>query len=100
MNHDFTYLHDCVSCPREDVDALIECIDNAIDITRRTFLRHVSKDRLDDHADSMGYETHPSRGLTMAADWHITYHRSRFKGKLCYFFKWSGIEHLYIRRRP
>ena len=95
----YKYLHDCVSCPRVDIVALIECIDNAIDITRRTFLKHVDRRDLDDHADSMGYELHPSRGLTMAADWAITYHRSTFKGSRCYYFQWSGIEHLFVEKQ-
>lgn len=92
------YLHDCVSCPDDNVAALINCIDTSIAVTRRTFLRHVCKRDLDDHADSMGYALHPAHGLTMSADPSITYHKSTFKGAVCYFFTWSGIEHLFTKQ--
>jgi hypothetical protein len=90
------YLHDCVSCPPEDVDELINLVDYSKKISRRVFMYRVDRQALEDHAESLGYALHYKQGMTMAADRHITYHRGRFKGKQCYYFVWSGMEHLFV----
>jgi len=74
-------------------------IDDKIEITRRTFLRHVDTDSLVAIAENMGYERHPSRGLTMASDWHIGYYRSKYRGKRVYFFVHSHIEYIFVPER-
>jgi len=86
---------DCVSCPSSDANELNRMIDDARDITRATFCRHACgpcRERLE---QSLGYERHPARGLTAAGDWHISYHRSTWKGRRCYYFVWSAIEHIF-----
>jgi hypothetical protein len=89
----------CVSWPKRDVDeGLIPMIDNAIDITRRTFLKHVNREEMKEIEQQLGYASHKSKGLTMADDWHISYHRSKLHGKTVYFFTWSGIEHVFTSR--
>jgi hypothetical protein len=74
------------------VPDLSAMIDAAKDITRRTFIRHCD---VSDIAAALGYEEHPKRGLTMAADWSISYHRSSYRGARVYFFCWSHIEHVF-----
>jgi len=74
---------------------LIDMIDNAIDITRETFLKHVNRDSLRDVEASLGYEPHPSQGLTMAGDYHVSYHRGKLYGKVAYFFNHSSIEFIF-----
>lgn len=34
-------------------------------------------------------------GLTMAGDYHVTYYKSRFKGRRCVGFDWSRIDHIF-----
>lgn len=87
-----TFQTDCVSSSTEAVTAML---DKERPITRRTFLRHVDRDNLRRIEADLGYERHPSRGLTMAGDWHVSYGKSFFLGRPCVFFAWSAIEHIF-----
>ena len=69
---------------------------SAIKITRRTFLKHVDRNDLECIEGGLGYEKDPRKGLTMAADYCVSYHRSKFEGKPCYYFQWSRIEHIFV----
>ena len=93
----YTYYNNCVNWPRKDVPDLIDLVDEAIDITRQTFLAHVDRDDLRQVEEELGYALHPKQGLTMAGDYHVGYYRSKYRGKRRYFFKWSGIEYVFSR---
>lgn len=86
------FLQTCVNTPADEVDDLYAMIDGADTISRRTFLKHVDRDELRREEQRLGY----GRGLPMSRDWHITYHRSTWKGRPAYFFCWSAIEHIFI----
>jgi hypothetical protein len=90
------FLTTCVNCHGEDVLRLDAMIDQATEITRRTFLKYVDLDELREIEVELRYETHPSRGLTMAGDWHVSYHKSKWGEKPCVYFQWSGIEHIFV----
>lgn len=93
----YRYLNCCVAMAPADVPALSRMIADARDVTRRTFLQHVDRDEQRDLEAQLGYVGHPKQGLTMAGDWHVSYHRSEWKGERCYFFRWSHIEHYFVR---
>ena len=94
----YHFYSDCVSWPERDVhEGLIPMIDDAIDITRRTFLKHVDREEMKEIEQALGYASHHKQNLTMAADWHVSYHRSKLHGKTVYFFTWSGIEHVFTK---
>jgi hypothetical protein len=84
------YLTNCVN---SDGDAINAMIDAARQISRRTFLRYVDRDSLRDIERQLGYS---ARGLRMANDWHVTYHRSTFNGRPCCYFVHSAIEYLVV----
>lgn len=93
-----TYHNNCVGWPKHDVHAeggLCEMIDRAIDITRNTFLKHVNREGLQNLEESLGYDKHPKQGLTMAGDFHVSYHRSKLHGETVYFLKHSAIEYVF-----
>lgn len=95
----YSFHCDCVSWPPEDVHSkggLSDMVDTEIDITRRTFLKHVDKEDLAELARSLGYEEHHTRGLTMANDWCISYHGGILHGKRCYYFRHSSIEYVFL----
>lgn len=95
----YHYYTNCVNWPRGDVDkpgGLRDLIDGRREISRRTFLRHVERADLAELADGLAYASHPSRGLTMAADWHIEYFRSRLHGATVYGFRHSAIEYVFV----
>jgi hypothetical protein len=92
------FIGNCVGWPESDVHAdggLCDMIAEASDITRATFLRHVGRDNLAPIAAGLGYVEHAKQGLTMAGDYHVSYHRSRLHGKRVYFFKHSAIEFVF-----
>lgn len=94
----YHYLNNCVNWPRYDVHrkgGLCDLIDDRIDISRRTFLQHVDREQLRELEQDLGYADHHRRGLTMAADWHVSYHRSKWHGKTVYLFRHSGIEYVF-----
>ena len=86
------YLSDCVGWPRGKVDHLNEMIDDAMDVTRRTFLKHVDRDELAALEAYLGY----TRDFHMASDWHVSYHRSKLCGFTVYYFRQSAIEYVFI----
>lgn len=100
-NRPYYFYFDCVSWPSNDVHCeggLVDLIDEAITITRKTFMSHVDRDDLRLVESQLGYESHPSKGPTMAGDWAVSYHRSKWHGKRVYFFKYSAIEYVFVNR--
>ena len=91
----YKFFSDCVNWSKYDVQALSDMIDDSIQITRRTFLKHVNRVDLLGISDNLGYCWHHSQGLTMAADWHVSYHRSKLHGKRVYYFTHSAIEYVF-----
>lgn len=99
MGH-YSYYCDCVGWPRGDVDSeggLSDMVGRAIDISRRTFLLHVDRAELAEIERNLGYDHHWKHGLTMAADWAVSYHRSVLHGERVYFFKHSAIEYVFTK---
>lgn len=86
------FITDCIGSNGPDIEAMTEA---AITITRRTFLKHIDRNDLECIEGGLGYEKDPRKGLTMAADWHVSYHRSKYQGRRCYYFCWSAIEHIF-----
>jgi hypothetical protein len=69
-------------------------VDAAIDVTYRTMLKHCPG--LLDWAESLGYVRYPSQGLTLKNDWHVSYHRSKYRGRRCYYVRHSSIEYIFV----
>lgn len=102
MKKNYVYHRQCTSFSHTEAHKpgnLIEMIDNNLEITRETFLRQVDRDDLSSIAKELGYEDHPSRGLTMKNDYHITYHRSKLYGKTVYYFRHSAIEYIFVQEK-
>jgi len=94
----YTFFNNCVHWDSLDVNregGLCDMIDQAIDITRRTFLKHVDRQDLIEFEEMLSYEKHWKHGLTMASDYYVTYHRSKLHGERVYFFKHSAIEYVF-----
>jgi len=95
----YKFYSNCVSWPSGDVfneGGLSDMIDNAIDITRKTFMKYVYMSELKDIEMSLGYDNHYKQGLTMAGDYHVGYHRSKLHGKRVYYFRHSAIEYVFV----
>ena len=93
----YVYRNNCVNTPKKDVPSLSAMIDDAREIARATFLKHVDRAQLADLEVELGYARHPAQGLTMAGDHHVRYYRSKWEGRRCYYFCWSAIEYYFLR---
>lgn len=89
------YFH-CTCVSSGDGAAIHAMIDKARDISRKTFLRYVDRENMREVEAALGYAGHPKQGLTMAGDFHPSYHRSAFRGEPCIYFVWSAIEHIFL----
>ncbi len=92
------YYSSCVAWPTNDVHSeggLSDMVDQARDVTRRAFLKHVNRECLAEIEQQLAYARHPRRGLTMAGDYCVAYSRSRHHGKRVYFFTHSAIEFVF-----
>jgi len=88
----YKYAFDCRMAP--DVDALQEMVDNAKQITYKTFIKHVSVHQLAEMFPM--YERRKNQGLTLANDWSVSFYVSKYKGNRCYFLDWSRIEFVFM----
>jgi len=94
----YHYFNNCVGWPQDDVwvdGGLHDMIEDNQEVTRRTFLQHVSRRDLTSLENGLGYSRHHTQGLTMAADWAVSYHRSKLHGERVYYFRWSSIEYVF-----
>jgi hypothetical protein len=90
-----TYQFNCVSSDAETIGPMV---DQAKEITYRTFLRYVSFRHLSELFP--WYDRHPRQGgLMLCHDWHVAYFKSKvyINGELkpCVFVVHSGIEYVF-----
>ena len=90
------YYCNCVSWPQSDVHSnggLSDMVDSNLEITRRTFLKHVNRNDLKKLERQLGYDSN----LHMTNDYHVSYHRSKLHGKRVYYFCHSAIEYVFTK---
>jgi len=90
------YETDCVSSDGPSINAMR---DHPAErrVTYETMLKHC--DGLLDWAHDNNYDLRSdaadSHGLTLKNDWAVSYHKSFFQGRRCYYLVWSGIEFIW-----
>jgi hypothetical protein len=93
----YQYLTSCVDVPKKDVAALTKMVDEATDITYRTFIKWCSGPDLTNWKRERGYETDINKkGIYLRNDWAVRFHKSKYKGQPCYFICWSAIEFIWV----
>ena len=95
--NEYRFYSTCVAWPRRKMPDLIDMLNRSQDITRKTFIKHVSHDDMCLLAVLLGYSRHHKQGLTLKQDWHVSYHRSMLNGNRVYYFKRSGIEYVFTQ---
>ena len=73
---------------------LEDMIDSAVEVSYRTLARAVGKDQLKQIFDEYDWSSRP-RDLTMRDDYAVSYYRSIFEGRPCYYVRFSGIEYVF-----
>jgi hypothetical protein len=68
-------------------------LDRAREITFRTFKRHCQE--FDGWCRGMSYSVGNERGLHIKDDWAVSFHKSGYRGRPCYFVTHSAIEYIW-----
>jgi len=84
------FLGNCIGLNGDSINRMK---DDSVSITRKTFLKYVPYSIMKDMETSLGYDNN----LRMASDWHVSYHKSTYKGRPCYYFCWSAIEYIFVK---
>lgn len=90
----YTFIGNCAAL---EGDAINDMKRGASRITRRRLLALVGRERMADMAAGLGYAARSRDGLTMAADWHVSYHVGHYAGAACCFFTWSAFEYVFTQ---
>lgn len=79
----------CVNAAAEDINAMV---DAAHRVTYNTMLRNCEGFLA--WAARLGYGR-GGFGLHIKDDWAVTFWKSRYRGRRCYFVSWSAIEYIW-----
>lgn len=85
-------------CIHADGDSINEMRGpRAVEVSYDTMLRHCD---LLSWAIEHGYEARSNQGsgITLQHDPYVSYHRSTFEGRPCFYLVWSGIEFVWVER--
>ena len=88
------FLTTCVDC--QDVEALEEMIDNAREISYKTFIKYVPPQQLAEVFPEYNWGRSQGQGLTMKSDYHVSYYKSKYAGIPAVFVVHSAIEHVWV----
>ena len=94
MSKPYVYATTCVLEGIENTQALMDMTDDAVEVTLQTIRRHCD---LSGFESDCRYAVGPERGLHLKDDFHVSYHKSRYKGRPCYYVRHSAIEHIFMR---
>lgn len=90
----FVFLTNCVNCPGPNAgQAIRDMVDAAKDIAAETFFRRC---RWQPIARELSYSVGSEGGLKLRNDWHVSYHKSVFRGQPCYYLRHSAIEYIFV----
>ncbi len=88
------YYGNCVNFPDSTPD-LCDMIESGVEITRRTFLKHVNRNNLKEIEKDLGYQ----KGiLEMASDYYVSYYKGKLCGKEVVWFCQSSIEYVFAKK--
>ncbi|MGV0949170.1 MAG: hypothetical protein ACOYB3_00765 [Azonexus sp.] len=105
----YRYEINCVAADGNDIN---EMIDVAQDVTYQDFFRNVPLSAVFDAGIGYDYYWTPAQAilagvdyhevarnkpLTLKKDWHVSYHRSVYQGRPCYFLVHSAIEYVFVK---
>jgi len=82
----YHYLTNCVSSSAIKIQAMV---DNARGITYNTIQRNCQG--LQEWSKNMGY----NRNLTLKNDWAVSFYKSKYNNKPCYYIRHSSIEYIW-----
>ncbi len=85
----YIFVTDCVSSTGKLITPMIEA---ARGISFETFRKRCDWQAV---ARQLGYSVGAERGLHLKDDYHVSFHKSVYAGRPCYYLRWSAIEHVF-----
>jgi hypothetical protein len=84
-------------CIDSDAESITDMTERERSVSFRTILKHVGIEALARVFPSYDWRgsTHAAGGLHMRNDWHVSYHKSWYRGRRCYYVRWSAIEFIF-----
>lgn len=92
---EYYFYETCENWPKSDVvcsGGLIDLVENAKEITRKTFTKHTNREDLALVESNFKY----GDWLQMKDDWHVSYFKSKLHGRVVYGFRHSAIEYVFV----
>jgi len=86
----FAYTTCCVNSTAAKIHAMV---DAARDVTLATLRRHCRD--IHQWAHDMSYAVGAERGLHLADDFAVSFHKSHYDGRPCYYISHSAIEYIW-----
>ena len=87
------YHINCVNSTAEKID---DMIDQARDITYKTFISHIEKGELSDLFPFYVWGPGRAKGLRLKNDCAVSYYKSKYEGQECVYINHSAIEYIFI----
>lgn len=90
------YLKCCVDFKRSEVPNLDKMIDEASNITYKTFIKHVGRKKTSLLFPFYNWGRKKEGTIKLKDDWAVSFHKSKLKGVLVYYIRHSAIEYIFI----
>lgn len=94
MSQEYKLYRSCVDHSQSEVYKLHDMIDSAREITFKTFAKHCDWKPFAETIYAIGSQ----KGLHLKDDWSVSFYKSKYNGKKCYYMKHSSIEYIYLKR--
>ena len=88
--------HYAGTCVESTCERITDMLERARPVTLRTLRKHCVG--LRDWERDMGYAVGKEKGLHLKKDWAVSFHKSRYDGRPCYFIDHSRIERIWTKR--
>lgn len=83
-------------CINSTYDLITTMVETARHVTYRTFIRHVST--LELNVLFPYYASTKRQGLTLKNDWAVSFWKSSYNGRPCYYVEHSHIEYIFTKQ--
>jgi hypothetical protein len=90
-NKKYTYETNCVDAKGEDIEKMV---DLSTEITWDEFKKNVSIDEIK-YLFGGVYDYGGGSGLKIQNDYAVSFHKSKYRGKPCYYIDHSSIEYIF-----
>lgn len=90
----FCYHTNCIGSNGGSIRKMVE---SSKKITFSTFVKNCDSEDIKTLAAYLGYACGKEKGLHLKDDCMVTYYKSEYNGKTCYYMSQSAIEYIFLR---